>query len=245
MLLRETTSRLFAAARNAAGGAPMELPGGGVIRVANECREVAVGYEPAFMEAYVAHLSARSVVVDAGAHWGLYSLIAGARGGAATALEPSAYNASLIRRNVRLSGLGTIDVRQVAVGDTPGEMVFHEYPGRSFGRSMMGGAVAQDFTRPTRVAVKTLDAVGDGATLVKIDVEGSEAAALDGASRLLAGARPTILLEVHEARLAALGRSVGGVRGILDVAGYDVQELSRRVLDDGEEIRHWLAEPQR
>ena len=221
----------------------MELPGGAVIRVANECRELAAGYEPAFMEAYVAHLSPRSVVVDVGAHWGLYSLTAGARGAKATALEPSAYNASLIRRNVRLSGLETIDVRQVAVGDTIGETVFHEYPGRSFGRSMMGGAVAQEFTRPTRVASETLDSFGADATLVKIDVEGSEAAVLSGANRLLAGARPTILLEVHQARLEALGHSVAEVRAILDAASYDVQELSRRVLDDGEEIRHWLGEP--
>jgi FkbM family methyltransferase len=223
----------------------MELPDGVVIRVANECREMAVGYEPAVMEAYVAHLSPRSVVVDVGAHWGLYSLTAGARGARAIALEPSEYNASLIRRNVRLSGLGTIDVRQVAVGDTIGEIVFHEYPGRSFGRSMMGGAVAQDFTRPTRVASDTLDAVGADATLVKIDVEGSEAAVLGGASRLLAGARPTILLEVHQGRLEALGSSVGEVRAILDAAAYDVHELSRRVVDDGEDIRHWLGEPQR
>lgn len=243
MLVRETTSRLLAAARNALGGAPMELPGGIVIRVANECREAAEGYESALMEAYVAHLSSRSVVLDVGAHWGLYSLTAAARGARATAFEPSTYNASLIRRNVRLSGLESIDVRQVAVGDEVGNVVFHEYAGRSFGRSMMGGMIPQSFTRPTEVPATTLDAFASDATLVKIDVEGSEAAVLAGARALLAHSRPVVLLEVHRERLSKLGHSLDKVRTQLDSFRYGVDELSRHPANGGEEIRHWLATP--
>ncbi len=74
--------------------------------------------------------------------------------------------------------------------------------------------------------------------MVKIDIEGSEARALRGASRLLGERRPNVLLEVHSADLEQQ------CLGILRAAGYDpVVVDQRRWLRDHRPTTHnrWLV----
>ena len=63
--------------------------------------------------------------------------------------------------------------------------------------------------------------------LVKMDVEGSEVAALRGAQRLLAERKPHIIIETHSEDLDA------GCRWLLEDHGYAVQTV---------EPRSWLPE---
>ena len=53
-------------------------------------------------------------VIDAGAHWGLYTLVAARRVRQVIAFEPSAPNRPLLRTNVRLSGLTNVEARPEA-----------------------------------------------------------------------------------------------------------------------------------
>jgi hypothetical protein len=66
--------------------------------------------------------------------------------------------------------------------------------------------------------------------LIKLDVEGAEADVLDGASALLAGRRPDLVIETHSASLEA--RCLCSLTG----AGYSPQIVERR---------RWLAEDRR
>lgn len=67
-------------------------------------------------------------------------------------------------------------------------------------------------------------------TALKLDIEGAELLALQGASRLLASAfRPRLLfLEVHDAFLPAFGGTPEGVMGIVERAGYRVTYQAAR-----------------
>lgn len=77
--------------------------------------------------------------------------------------------------------------------------------------------------------------------LLKIDVEGSELAVLQGASEILAEARPAVVVETHTAALET------AVAELLIGAGYDVRIVGqRRWLREGRPAEHnrWLvAEP--
>ena len=71
-----------------------------------------------------------------------------------------------------------------------------------------------------QVTVDTLDAVAARLGLsrvdfIKIDVEGAEASVIDGASNVLRGMRPTLLLEINETALRAQKRSAESLLGTL------------------------------
>ncbi|MBF0153158.1 MAG: FkbM family methyltransferase [Magnetococcales bacterium] len=73
--------------------------------------------------------------------------------------------------------------------------------------------------------------------LIKCDVEGAELLVLQGAERLLAEERPTLLLSVHPAALKEyFQRSREDVYNFLTSKGYAIRFLSK----DHEE--HWLVE---
>ncbi len=76
-----------------------------------------------------------------------------------------------------------------------------------------------------------------GPLLVKCDVEGAELLVLRGARRLLALARPTLLLSVHPGALPRFGQTTEDVAAFLREHGYRWQLLAR----DHEE--HWWCEP--
>jgi hypothetical protein len=61
---------------------------------------------------------------------------------------------------------------------------------------------------------------------MKIDVEGYELAVLRGARGTLTASRPLVFLEIHPARIAELGGSLGELNGLLAELGYQVLDLS-------------------
>ena len=56
--------------------------------------------------------------------------------------------------------------------------------------------------------------------LLKIDAEGSEPSILDGARKLLSGARPYIIAELNDELLRGTGHSQMSVFGMLGCLGY-------------------------
>jgi hypothetical protein len=70
--------------------------------------------------------------------------------------------------------------------------------------------------------------------LIKLDVEGSEVDALDGAKQSISHFRPMILLEAEDARLASQGRTKQDLLRALDELGYELW-----VFDTGSaQLRH-------
>ena len=73
--------------------------------------------------------------------------------------------------------------------------------------------------------------------LIKSDVEGAEQLVLDGAQRLLAERRPTLLISVHPWALPTYGTSKEGLRSFLSRHRYTVEIIAV----DHEE--HWWCMP--
>jgi FkbM family methyltransferase len=132
---------------------------------------------------------------DIGAHVGFFSLLLSLRCDRVVAVEPHPHNASRLRTNVRLNR-APVEVVEAAVGRAPG-VVRIAGAGRTSG---VGDGVGALEVRRT-----TLDQLAEqhGApSFVKLDVEGAELEALQGASTVLAR-RPAILVETHSPRLTA------------------------------------------
>jgi FkbM family methyltransferase len=151
-------------------------------------------------------------VIDAGAHVGLFSLIAAQRADRVVALEPDPINHDVLAINRRMNRADRIVIEHAALWSNDGEMPF-----RTSWHST-GGSLGQD--GELRVATRSLDSLiaehGD-VDLLKLDIEGAEFQVLPSASEL--GRVDRIVAELHF-------RDEGGELPIvraLEASGFHVQ----------------------
>jgi FkbM family methyltransferase len=174
-------------------------------------------YEFAPTELVKAYLRPGDVFVDVGANIGYYSLLAGERVGTAgsvLAFEPYAPVRERLLRNIALNRLQNVEVIPSCVGSSTGR-IFLAAPQQA---SNAGTASMQDAPSASsvEVGVVRLDEAmaGRRATLIKVDVEGHEAAVFAGAEQLLRSDQaPTILFESFR---------VSDDAAILEAHGYAV-----------------------
>jgi FkbM family methyltransferase len=183
--------------------------------------------EPQVQEALVRLLGAGDVVYDVGANVGFLTLLAARRvgpAGAVYAFEPHPRAAEVLRANVRANSFANVHVVEAAVGRTTGRVRIRADDHLTARLGDAGFDVSQ-------IALDHVDAAAP--TLVKIDVEGAEVDVLEGASRVLAEARPVVICELH-------GGTEEACASLLAAAGYDVSRL-----EDAEGgMPHLIAMPQ-
>ena len=136
-------------------------------------------------------------VFDIGANAGFYTLAFSrlvGKQGHVWAFEPLAGKVEQLRQHIRLNRISNVGVIQAAVGDGPGMASLHVEEDGS-----MGSVVASGAYKVPLVSLDDLlaDGVVPAPDVIKMDIEGSEAAALDGARMLLTKGRPTIFLAMH------------------------------------------------
>lgn len=134
------------------------------------------------------------VVADCGAHHGQMTLMfakAVGPGGHVFAWEALPQNAAVIERNVALNGLRNVTVRPLGLGARREWLAFH----RNSNNIMVAAAPAGDGDRIEVVALDD-DLPPGRIDFLKVDVEGSDLAMLQGARGVL-GQRPILDLELH------------------------------------------------
>ncbi|GAA0933660.1 hypothetical protein GCM10009554_19070 [Kribbella koreensis] len=161
-------------------------------------------YEPAVTRFLRAELKPDDVVLDIGANIGLHSLGAARQlrelgGGKVIAFEPAADSLDKLRAAAELNGLADlITLVPVALGERKYKAALHadsRYdPADSGVRSLQAdGEVVQDVP-VIRLDDWVREQALDRVDVVKLDVEGSEAAALAGATRTLIRFLPRAVL---------------------------------------------------
>jgi FkbM family methyltransferase len=156
-------------------------------------------------------------IYDIGAQAGFYTLffsrLTGDRG-KVFAFEPCAYEARFLIDHVRLNHLDNVRVVQAAVWEK------RELLPMSSDRGMCENRVGDDPGATLMVPTISLDSSGlPVPDLIKMDVEGAEAAVLRGAQRTLREARPVLFVAVHgdeQRKSCAI---------ILRDAGYSIHDL--------------------
>ncbi|HYT74825.1 MAG TPA: FkbM family methyltransferase [Vicinamibacterales bacterium] len=163
---------------------------------------------------------ADALLLDVGAHIGLFSIVHLARGPAhrAVLFEPSTPLSSGSTEWLRLNHMtDRAETRCAGIGNT--------IQTRAIETDVLGFAVAaRDATSGTAVPFTTIDHVccteGLRPAIIKIDVEGYEAEVLEGARETLQRERPVLCLELHLDMLEQRGRPLATLLGALDAAGY-------------------------
>jgi FkbM family methyltransferase len=188
-------------------------------------------YEPNTLWVLRNYLGPGGVFLDAGAHAGVVSLAASrwvGEEGQVYALEPSGREYGRLLDSLELSRVSNITPVRAAVGASPGHgrllVADASYSGlNTLGDRFAYGGISEasretveivtidDFVRQHDIA--RVDAI-------KLDVEGSEAAALVGAAEVLRRSRPVLVLELNAAALDASGATPARVEELLLAADY-------------------------
>ena len=140
-----------------------------------------------------------SIVYDVGAHAGYYSLLASllvGRQGLVYAFEPAPGNLFYLREHIRRNGIRNINICACAIADYIGPMKFLDHRNSFMGRL--------DETGSLEVQVTTLDQLHITGKirppeLIKMDIEGAEYEALEGARKILLEYHPILFLATHGA----------------------------------------------
>lgn len=201
-----------------------------------------VYYEPEVSRFMKTHLRPGDAFVDVGAHVGYFSLLAArfvGPEGRVLAIEANADNVRQFRQHVAANTIANIDIVETVVGDRPSTRTFYTNVDNDGGHSLWnpGLHVLNERSRERVVAqdrrVDTLDAVlsaWDRIKMMKMDIEGSELLALQGATGLLADRPPEyIVCEMNEFAFAQMGTSQMAFRAWMAGFGYQAFTLA----DDG------------
>jgi FkbM family methyltransferase len=193
-------------------------------------------YEPDALRFVEQALRPGQHVVDVGAHIGFFAMhMARCVGpsGRVTAFEPFPGNADLLARSIAENRFEEfVRLHRAAVGarSSTGRLAFARETLNSGGAFLVPDAAAPPAElATTTVPIVALDDIDlpRPVAFVKMDVEGAEPFVVEGARRLLATDRPTILSEIHVAQLAAVaGRTPADFVAALASLGYECRTLT-------------------
>ena len=194
-------------------------------------------YEIALQEAVARELRMGGVFYDVGANAGFFSAFAAriaGETGRVVAFDPLDENCSSVREQLEINGyVARAAIRKEAVSDSIGSATFN-VGGEG---DLMGklGAPREHQTKTITVPTVTLDSVlltGERRpTLLKVDVEGAEAAVLRGAAKLFEAPLPCWIIEIH-------GDEVGEEVRLLMKERYQFFELHGAPLPEGAKLPH-------
>ena len=190
-------------------------------------------------------------VFDIGAHVGLLACpvarILATAGGRLFAFEPAPDSAGALRRNLELNGLDEVaTVENVAVSDASGTGVLHSDPaygeGGSSLRSLYGSGDGGQDVRVVRFDEWWHANDQPAMDVVKMDVEGAEAAAIAGMTEALSARTPRLLvIEIKEHLSGRAGRSTSDTERLLSELGYRRQPPLSQLLGSAEPMP-WIDE---
>ena len=170
------------------------------------------------------------VVLDIGAHHGLYTLLLSrlvGESGLVHAFEPHPSNVEKLRENIELNGMANVVVNELAVSKKRGVSLFN------YGNSSTVSSLKElskqrdDWHEVQTVSVdEYVRAAGVGrVSFVKIDVEGAEDWVLAGMEAILARDCPTLLLEFHSFAFGDDARAAAMFDDLFDRRAYTGQIL--------------------
>ena len=153
-------------------------------------------------------------VYDVGANVGFITVIAASlvgKRGSVCGFEPVPVLADQAVHNASLNQFRQVHIHRVALSDQDGEAVFQVSKNLTMGRLVNRESHEPDAANELVVRKRKLDTLvaAEGLPapdLVKIDVEGAEAAVLDGAAEILQRTRPALLIELHSTNRAVAER---------------------------------------
>jgi FkbM family methyltransferase len=172
-----------------------------------------------------------SVIVDIGAHHGLYALLSRSVNKSATivAFEAVERVFEVMEENVAVNGY-VIKAENMAVSDRSGDAMFYDLPGDQPVAGSLDGSVLFPGFMPVSIKTTRLDrylaSKGiEAPDLIKIDVERHEPSVIRGMGDFLSQRKPSLIIEILTEEVATLAESL--LRGI----GYTFYSINDEAIE--------------
>ena len=138
--------------------------------------------------------------IDGGAAYGFWSIRAAEYYDRVFAVEPDGKTFNLLQKNVKVNGIENIVCLKSALGAENGRIMFYENGDAE--SSILASHMGKSATGPrVWVDMITIDKLVEDEkllpSLIKLDVEGAELKALEGAVKTIDRFEPRLLVEVH------------------------------------------------
>lgn len=188
-------------------------------------------YEKENFELLSATCREGGLVMDIGAHIGLFAVIASkvvGKTGKVLAFEPAPSTFKLLQKTVAINKKeDTIDVFQKAVGRKVGKTVFFVSDGEADNSNSLVSYLEDRPLHGIDIDVTTIDAVVAAQNLskldfIKMDVEGAEFDTLHGAVQTLNTLRPVCIVAIHPNPILAKGDTLEGIYDFIESCRYRI-----------------------
>jgi FkbM family methyltransferase len=199
-------------------------------------------YEDLSLDLFLSYIKGGETVLDLGAHYGIFSLLAARKGAKVQAFEPVPANYQVLNKNVEANGLKVV-THQKAVSDSTGTRTFN-IPWASDSAGFFEHPHAETIQK-IKVETTSLDeALGAiRVNLMKIDTEGNEISVLEGARKLIAHNKDHLkmFIEFNPEVLRRAGKKPEDLLKIIDDLGfrqYFIHDQERK-LQLVRDFDHW------
>jgi len=187
-------------------------------------------YELGKRALFVKTVPAEGVVYDLGANVGYYTLLSAVLAGPkgrVFAFEPLPRNLEFLRRHLSLNRIDNATVIEAAVADHSGTVRFEEDASTSKGRiGAQGGLEVRSIALDDWIEKGKLPRP----SLFKIDIEGAEFQALQGARKTLVQSHPPIFLSTHS------GKAHKDCLSFLESLGYRIVPVDGKPLERSRDV---------
>lgn len=192
-------------------------------------------YEPEKTDFIKQHCVEGDVVVDIGAHIGIFTNFLAEQVGASGkvySFEPAPLTYKILQHTIDYNNLkGNVEAYQVAVSDKEDELTFYIYDNSkiSSGNSFSDHNTAGQNPIPITVKTVSLDDFfknkqAANISFIKIDAEGAELEILKGAEKTIKAHKPFITLEVHPKVFTPVDKVMNELYELIIAYGYSVEK---------------------
>jgi FkbM family methyltransferase len=202
-------------------------------------RKGGLGWLPEFVSGSVATAEHRfwrsldltgKVVYDVGAFRGMLTLFFARTARIVVCYEPNDVNRRRLLENIALNQMTHVRVRPLGIGSEPGTATMFYSPLMPGGasvdhltvESLRKGSTAQQIVEITTLDREVASQLQPAPDFIKIDIEGYELQALQGACETIRKHRPELFLEMHGETIRAKKEKVRRIVDFLRAANYEI-----------------------
>ncbi len=189
--------------------------------------ELSILNEVLYHDIYARQLPMNGIVIDIGAHVGVFSVYAGAKGNTVICYEPHPENYTRVQRNIKLKSLENVTSFEQAISDNRGTRELSIHATKTYGHTLYPPN-RQDHGTTTIVETTTLDDIFSSnglrhVDLLKMHCEGAERAILTGASQ-------TTLEKIDKIAIKHTGYYDTELEEVLRSRGFEVMRGNREMI---------------